>query len=117
MAPDRAALTPMRMRTRLRSLAQSLLAFAALAGARAPAADPLQLVHTVPLPNTAGRFDHFAVDVAGKRLFVAALGNNTVEVVDLATFTRSHTLRGMSKPTGVAYLPAQRRLVVANGNA
>src|SRR5216117_958293 len=41
----------------------------------------LRLVQTIPLPGVAGRIDHLAVDLAGKRLFVAALGNNTVEVV------------------------------------
>ena len=30
------------------------------------------------------RFDHFAIDAKGQRLFVAALGNNTLEVIDLA---------------------------------
>jgi chromate transporter len=46
-------------------------------------APPLRLVQTIPLPGVQGRIDHLAVDVAGQRLFVAALGNNTVEVVDL----------------------------------
>src|SRR6266699_364965 len=51
---------------------------------RSSAADPLRLVQTILLPGVEGRIDHFAVDAKGQRLFVAALGNNTVEVVDLA---------------------------------
>ncbi len=35
------------------------------------------------MPNVQGRIDHMAIDVAGQRLFVAALGNNTLEVVDV----------------------------------
>ena len=47
------------------------------------AAEPLRFVDTIPLPGVEGRIDHMALDIAGQRLFVAALGNNTVEVVDL----------------------------------
>ncbi len=43
----------------------------------------LKLAKTIPLPNVEGRFDHFAIDEKGQRLFVAALGNNTLEIVDL----------------------------------
>ena len=45
---------------------------------------PLRLVQTIPMPGVEGRIDHLAVDLKGQRLFVAALGNNTVEVVDLS---------------------------------
>ena len=41
---------------------------------------PLTLEKTITLEKVEGRIDHMAVDVAGQRLFVAALGNNTVEV-------------------------------------
>ncbi len=44
---------------------------------------PLTLDKTIPMPKVEGRIDHMAADVAGQRLFVAALGNNTVEVLDL----------------------------------
>src|SRR5438034_3610516 len=76
------------------------------------AAEPLtmKLTKTIPLPGVKGRFDHFAVDAKGRRLFVAALGNNTLEVVDLAAGKRIQSVRGMSKPTGVLYLcPTQNR--------
>ena len=54
-----------------------------------------------------------ALDAAGKRLFVAALGNNTVEVIDLAAKKRIRSLAGMSKPTGVLYLAETDRILVA----
>ena len=76
----------------------------------------LRLERTVPLPNVSGRFDHFAIDPTGNRLFVAALGNNTVEVIDLATFARTGTLRDQRKPCGVLYLADSRTLYVANGD-
>jgi hypothetical protein len=44
----------------------------------------LRLVQTIPLPGVTGRLDHMGVDLEKKRLFVAAVANNTLEVVDLA---------------------------------
>lgn len=76
----------------------------------------LKLVQTIPLPGVKGRFDHFAIDTKGQRLFVAALGNNTLEVVDLAAGKRFQSLPGMAKPTGVLYLPEAGRVLVGNGD-
>jgi DNA-binding beta-propeller fold protein YncE len=77
---------------------------------------PLKLTQTIPLPGVKGRFDHFAIDATGNRLFVAALGNNTLEIVDLAAGKRIRSLPGMSKPTGILYLPGQNQVIVANGD-
>lgn len=88
-----------------------LIAF--LAGAQAFAA--VQLSATILLRGVEGRFDHFAVDTKAKRLFVAALGNNSVEMVDVAGDKRLHTIKACSKPQGVAFLMAENQLVVANG--
>jgi DNA-binding beta-propeller fold protein YncE len=76
---------------------------------------PLRLVRTIPLPNVEGRIDHLDVDVKGQRLFVAALGNNTVEVLDLQKGARTQSLRGFNEPQGIRFLPASNTLVVANG--
>jgi DNA-binding beta-propeller fold protein YncE len=76
----------------------------------------LKLTQTIPLPGVKGRFDHFAIDVKGRRLFVAALGNNTLEVIDLAAGKRIQSVPGMSKPTGLLYLPVVNQVVVANGD-
>ena len=43
----------------------------------------LQLVQTIPLPGVKGRLDHMGVDVEQKRLFLAAVDNQTLEVIDL----------------------------------
>src|SRR5437660_11878428 len=83
-----------------------------------PAAEsaPLKLTQTIPLPGIKGRFDHFAIDAKGNRLFVAALGNNTLEVIDLAAAKRIKSVPGMSKPTGVLFLPEPNLILVANGD-
>jgi DNA-binding beta-propeller fold protein YncE len=82
----------------------------------AEAEDTLKLVHTIPLPGVKGRFDHFAMDANGHRLFAAALGNDTVEVIDVGAGKRLQTIRGLRKPTGVVFLPTENQIGVANGN-
>jgi DNA-binding beta-propeller fold protein YncE len=74
----------------------------------------LQLKRTIPLPRVEGRIDHFALDPAGDRLFVCALGNNTVEVLDLRKGERIQSLTGLGAPQGIAYMPELDRLFVAN---
>jgi DNA-binding beta-propeller fold protein YncE len=75
---------------------------------------PLQLKQTIALPGVEGRIDHFAFDAAGERLFVCALGNNTVEVLDLRKAERIHSINGLASPQGIAYIPELDRLFVAN---
>jgi DNA-binding beta-propeller fold protein YncE len=75
----------------------------------------LKLTKRVVLPGVKGRFDHFAIDTNGHRLFIAALGNNTLEIVDTAAGSRVKSITGLHKPTGVAYLAEQNQIVVANG--
>jgi len=55
------------------------------------------------------------IDIEGNRLFVAALGAGSVEVVDLQAGKRIERIQPLHEPQGVAYLAATRRLVVANG--
>jgi len=80
------------------------------------AAQPLRLEKTIELPDVQGRIDHMSIDVKGQRLFVSALGNNTLEVVDLKTGRRAHTIGQLKEPQGVLYVPETNRLYVANGN-
>lgn len=76
----------------------------------------LKLSKTVPLPGVTGRFDHFAVDINGNRLFVAALGNNTLEAIDLTAAKRIQSIPGLGKPTGILFLPDLDRLFLACGD-
>ena len=77
-------------------------------------AAPLKLKQTFPLSGVEGRIDHFAFDPTGERLFVCALGNNTVEVLDLRKGERVHSIIGLGAPQGVGYAPELNRLFVAN---
>src|SRR5438477_1750991 len=84
-----------------------------LATVRAQTA-PLQLKQTIALPGVEGRIDHFALDVVGERLFVCALGNNTVEILDLRKGERINSITGLGAPQGIAYIPELNRIFVAN---
>ncbi len=74
----------------------------------------LKLKQTIPLPGVEGRIDHFALDASGERLFVCALGNNTVEVLDLRKGERIRSITGLGAPQGIVYIPELDRLFVAN---
>jgi DNA-binding beta-propeller fold protein YncE len=84
--------------------------------ANAEAVEPLRLVRTIPLPDLAGRIDHLSADVKGRRIFLAALEKNTIEVVDLKAGAVSRSLAGFQKPQGVLFVGSLRRLFVASGN-
>jgi DNA-binding beta-propeller fold protein YncE len=90
----------------------------AVAGSCQPIAERgdagLQLQQTIPLPGVEGRVDHIAFDEAGQRLFVCALGNNSVEVLDLHKGEQIHSITGLGSPQGIAYVPELNRLFVAN---
>lgn len=96
-----------------RYILSSVLALLVLA-LPAQQAPPLRLVGTIPLPNVEGRIDHFGIDVKGRRLFMSALGNNTVEVFDLAADKRLHTIGGVHEPQGVTYAASSKKIFVAN---
>lgn len=76
----------------------------------------LKLEKTIPLENVKGRIDHLAIDDAGQRLFVAALGNDTVEVIDLKAGKRTQSLSGFAEPQGIVYVPEFDKLFIANGS-
>ncbi len=76
---------------------------------------PLTLVGTIDLPGVEGRIDHLAVDTGAQRLYVAALGNNTVEVLDLKGSRHIRSLPGFREPQGIAVVPDARIVAVANG--
>ena len=78
-------------------------------------ASPLVLEETIPLPNVSGRIDHLAIDLERGHLFIAELGNGTVDVVDLRTKKSSARILGLDEPQGIAYLATLNLLVVACG--
>lgn len=108
-------------RAMARLAAAHLLALATVAicscGASKPANQgppPLVLEKTIPLPDTKGRIDHLAYDAAGRRLFVAELGNDTVDAIDLVSGRRTIRLSGLRHPQGLAWLDGPRELAVAD---
>jgi outer membrane protein assembly factor BamB len=99
-------------------LAVLLLVVVTMSGSKSRAASEpplLRLAQTIPLPGVEGRIDHLALDVAAQRLFVAALGNGTVEVIDLKKGQRIRSLTGFKEPQGLAYLADTNTVAVASG--
>ena len=76
----------------------------------------LEIERTIPLPGVKGRIDHMSIDPATSRLFVAALGNNTVEVVDYAAGKVVATIKDLDEPQGVRFMPESKTLAVASGS-
>ncbi|MBK6004739.1 hypothetical protein JJB11_01435 [Ramlibacter ginsenosidimutans] len=77
----------------------------------------LHLLGTIALPGTPGRIDHLAYAPDRQLLFIAGLGANTLEVVDVAAGRRIAQVRGMREPQGTAWSTALARAYVANGDA
>jgi DNA-binding beta-propeller fold protein YncE len=77
---------------------------------------PLKLITTTPMPGFTGDFDHFGLDLRGNRLFLAAEEHKTVEVFDLSTGARTHSIEGFAHPLMMVYLPESNQLVVTDGD-
>lgn len=105
---------PILNRFRAASCVIPILLAALLVGpARAQTSAVLSLSERIPLPGVKGRIDHLGVDVKGQRLFVAAVENHSLEVIDLKSGRRAHTITNLAEPQGVFYDPATNHLFVA----
>lgn len=71
----------------------------------------LNLIASIPLHNVNGRIDHLTFDSKNKIIFVAALGNNSVEVVDLKIRKVIHTIKNFSEPQGMIFIPESNSLL------
>jgi hypothetical protein len=69
----------------------------------------------IALPNVAGRIDHLTVDPTRRKLFVAELGNGTVEALDLVSGRSLGRIARLQEPQGLGYVPGRDELVVATG--
>jgi hypothetical protein len=94
-----------------------LMGMAMTRNLEAEEAGPLRLIQTIPLRNVEGRIDHMAVDLKGERLFIAALGNNTVEIVGLRAGKHIGTITGLHEPQGVGFVPEFDKIFVANAKS
>jgi len=81
----------------------------------AQTASPLAPQPTFELPAGTNKFDHFAIDLKANRLFIAATGNHSVEVLDLNSGKVVESLADLGKPHGLAWIPETRTLYVADG--
>lgn len=77
----------------------------------------LAVYKTIPLPGVKGRIDHMDVNLKDQVVYIAALGNNTLEVVSLADGKVLHTIPGLDEPQGVCYIPQTKEIFVANGGS
>jgi DNA-binding beta-propeller fold protein YncE len=102
----------------MRRLLWSMFVFSFLVDGRAFAAPDalLEMVGSIPLPGVSGRIDHMSLDALNDRLFIAALGNNTLEVVDLKQSRRTQSIAGFGEPQGLVHIAALGRVFVASGS-
>jgi DNA-binding beta-propeller fold protein YncE len=91
-----------------------VLLFAFTLNTRSQDKSPLKLIATTPLPGFTGDFDHFALDLKGKRLFLTAEDHKTVEVFDLEG-KRIHSITGFGQPHAAVVL-SDGNIIVTDGD-
>jgi len=77
----------------------------------------LSLQKEIILPNVKGRIDHIDINLKDQIAYVAALGNNTLEVVDLKNGKVTGSIGGLDEPQGVAYILKHQEILIANGGS
>jgi DNA-binding beta-propeller fold protein YncE len=77
---------------------------------------PLKLIRSNSLPGFTGDFDHFAADVKGKRLFLAGEDHKTVEVFDIHSGERLHSITDFGTPHSILYLPESNEIYVTDSD-
>ena len=79
--------------------------------------EPLKLVQTIALPGLHdGTFDHFGLDLPGRRLFASAEDNSAVEVIDMAANKLVQTIKVPYTPHSMAYDDELKKLFVVDEN-
>src|SRR6202011_4350525 len=102
---------------KLKVVILSALFVLSIVGAWGQAKAPLELLQSTPLPDLHdGDFDHFAVDVAGGRLFATAEENSKVLVFDLKTNKLIHAIDDLKAPHSMLYRPDSKKLFVVDGD-
>lgn len=75
----------------------------------------LKLEKTISLSGVEGRIDHMDIDVRNQVVYIAALGNNTLEAVNLQQGKVIQRIKGLDEPQGVGFIPETNEIFVANG--
>src|SRR5262245_30389405 len=95
--------------------AATITTAAACQRTRAQTSSGVRQVAAIQLPGVRGRIDHFAFDSTRHQLFLAALGNNTVEVLNTSNDTHLKSLPGFHEPQGLAFVSDAGAIAIANG--
>lgn len=81
-------------------------------------AAPLKLVQTYKLPaDVKGNFDHFAIDLAGNRLFATPEAYKAVLAIDLKSGKLIHKITGIEKPHAILFRGDLKRLFITDGES
>jgi hypothetical protein len=80
----------------------------------ARASPPLVLEAMIPLRGVHGRIDHMAIDLPRKRLMVAELGNDSVDIIDLGRGAPVHRISKLRETTRYR-LRRTSTILIANG--
>jgi DNA-binding beta-propeller fold protein YncE len=93
----------------------NICSFTACKGQATFGENHLPIDKIIPLPGVKGRIDHMDVNLKDQIVYIAALGNNTLEVVSLPDAKILHSIKGLDEPQGVCYIPQTKEIFVANG--
>ena len=77
--------------------------------------DELLLKQKISLPDVKGRIDHMDADIKKQVVFMSALGNNSLEIVDIKNGKHLFSIKNLSEPQGVIFVPQTNEIMVANG--
>src|SRR5258708_17380798 len=78
---------------------------------------PLQLIQRIPVPGVTGRIDHFTAYPKRRLLMFAALGNNSLEIVNTFEGRVVQSIKGLNEPQGVLYVLEFDKIFVANAGS
>ncbi|MGC8823508.1 MAG: YncE family protein [Bacteroidales bacterium] len=71
------------------------------------------LENTIVLQNISGRLGHMAYSAKQGTIYLAALSNNTLEVIDLQDKKTIKSIKSLRQPVDVEYLPGSNVVLVA----
>jgi len=78
-------------------------------------ADSLTLVKTISLNPVNGRIDRMVINLKKQLLYIAAQGNNSLEVVSLQSGKVIQSINKLKKPQGIVYIPSQDVVALITG--
>lgn len=78
---------------------------------------PLQRVRDVPLPGRSTRFDYQSIDPVGRRLYIAHLGDSSVDVIDLDSSRVVARVPDLPDVHGVLAVPELERVFASAAGA